>query len=328
MSLVSEIEKFTRKFLYFTPYYNRRSPINPEEPEIYNSHGQKLHVFFMSDREISHNPYAARQPEYIFWDRYNFALKTHFYSHYEAFNLVGSPDKRFAFLNESRAIKPKCYKKYLREKKYFENEFDLLFTFDIDILETINNARLVPFCANYWYGEIDRNIKLSRDNYLRKDKNISILSSHKKSCELHLLRKALAFKCRDQKLADAYGTFDTGEKGSLIPPERTLEKYRYSIIIENDITPYFFTEKITNCFAAETIPIYLGATKIHEFFNPDGIINISVKDAQNIEHVLKQCTPAEYERRLPAILDNFERVKKFRSMYDYMFAKYLRNLYE
>ena len=298
--------------------------MSSEPPEIYNSHGEKLHVFFLSDDSSAHDPYSGREPQYIYWDRYNFALKTHFYSHDEAFNLVGSPDKRFAMLIESRAIKPEFYKKYLREKKYFENEFDLIFTFDSEILEKINNARLVPFGANYWYGEVDKSVKLSRDNYLHKDKNISILSSYKKSCELHLLRKALAFKCRDEGLADAYGTFDGG---ALVPPEITLQKYRYSIIIENDITPYFFTEKITNCFAAETIPVYLGATEIHKFFNPDGIINISVKDAENIEKVLQQCTPAEYERRLPAVLDNFERVKEFRNMNDYMFAKYLKNFY-
>ena len=49
-----------------------------------------------------------------------------------------------------------------------------------------------------------------------------------------------------------------------------------ALIIENDITPYFFTEKITNCFISQTIPVYLGATQIHKFFNTDGIITISL----------------------------------------------------
>ena len=115
--------------------------------------------------------------------------------------------------------------------------------------------------------------------------------------------------------------------GGYVNCEITLQKYRYSIIIENDVTPYFFTEKITNCFAAQTIPIYLGATEIHKFFNPEGIITISLKDLDHIEDILKQCTPEEYERRLPAVLDNFERVKQFEDTTEYMYQQDLKDIY-
>lgn len=318
------LEKFTRKYLYFTPYYNRNATLNSQPPEIFNINGQRINVFFLSDREFAHGPYGNTSTKHILWDRYNFGLRTHFYTHYEAFNLVGNPDRRFAMLTESRAIKPDSYKKFMRHKNYIENEFEAVFTYDYEILNTISNAKFVPFCAEYWYGKIDSAVKLSPENYLHKSKNISILSSYKHKSQLHRIRRNLAIKCRDSGLADSYGTFDGG---AYVTPESTLKDYRYSIIIENDITPLFFTEKLTNCFAAQTIPVYLGATEIDEFFNADGIMKFSVNDADNIQAILKACTPDEYMRRLPAILDNYERVRNYKDTIEYMYTHYLREYY-
>ncbi|MDE7247352.1 MAG: hypothetical protein K2N43_05655, partial [Lachnospiraceae bacterium] len=99
--------------------------------------------------------------------------------------------------------------------------------------------------------------------------------------------------------------------------------YRYSIIIENDISDYFFTEKITNCFASQTIPIYLGARKIDRYFDADGIIAVTEKQLANIEDVLKTCTRENYEARVQAVLRNYERVREYVNMQDYLYEHYL-----
>ena len=140
---------------------------------------------------------------------------------------------------------------------------------------------------------------------------------------MHLFRIALAMKCKKENLADTYGTFDGG---SHITIDDSLKSYRYSIAVENDISPYFFTEKILNCFAAQTIPVYIGATEIHKFFNPDGIITFGIGDIDNIENILKQCTKEEYERRLPAVIDNYNRVinKYLESNWDSIYERYLK----
>ena len=101
-----------------------------------------------------------------------------------------------------------------------------------------------------------------------------------------------------------------------------MTEYRFSFAIENSQTDYYFTEKITNCFAAQTIPIYLGAGRINEFFNTDGIILITEKELENIEDVLKQCTEREYERRLPAVIDNYHRVWQYKNAYDWLYEHY------
>ena len=311
-----------RKYAYFTPYYSRKAGLSPNEPEVYNKFGERMRVYFISDREFAHTPYWPGRTEnrYILWDRYNFGLKTHFYSHYEAFNTAGNPDRRFAMLIESRAVSPKSYRKFIRERHYIENEFERVFTYDDEILGSFKNAEFVPFCAGYWYGRVDERVSLSADNYARKTKGVSILASDKNSCRLHRVRKAVARRCRDEGLADAYGTFDGG---MWVKPELTLRDYRYSVIIENDITPYFFTEKITNCFAAQCVPVYLGASRIGDFFDMDGIITFTERDAGNIADILRQCTAEEYERRLPAVLENFRRVQEYANPCDYMYTRYL-----
>ena len=156
------------------------------------------------------------------------------------------------------------------------------------------------------------------DRYLHKEKNISMLSSKKCTCELHKFRIDLAKKCKTLGCVDTYGTFDGGPR--VEAEEDAFKNYRFAICVENDIQPYYFTERLITLFALQTIPIYLGATEIDKFFNPDGIIKITKKS--DIEKVLKQCTKEEYENRLSAVLDNYERSKKYTTPFNYMYEKY------
>ena len=95
-------------------------------------------------------------------------------------------------------------------------------------------------------------------------------------------------------------------------------------MVENTLSDYFFCEKITNCFAAQTIPVYLGARKIDEFFNADGIIKIENLDIDALESILRQCTEEEYLNRLPAVLDNYRRAQEYLNMDDYLYTHYLK----
>lgn len=303
----------------FIPFYNPLLVPTADYPEIFNKHGERMEFFFISDREFAAWP-QSKKYRYIIWDRYNYGLDTHFYSHDEIFRAVGKPKRKFAFLIEPRSIKPQSYENVLKHKNYVEENFDLLFTFDIQVLNTIKNARFVPFPASVWYhiNPVGGGVQ-----YQHKTKNISMICSAKEFCHMHLVRKKLAFKCKNEHLADTYGKFDGG---AYVPIELPFEHYRYSIVVENNIEPFYFTEKIMNCFAAQTIPIYLGATEIGRFFNADGIIQIKLEDCDHIENILKRCTVEEYERRLPAILDNFRRAMRFttQTRFDDLYVQYIR----
>ena len=294
----------------YLPNYNNKVKIADGDSNLYNEYGEKLEVYFIRDKHFRWYPY--RSSRYFMWDRYNIGLKTHFYSHESMLETMGTPDRRYGFLTESPAIVPKSYKLFDKFKG-LEKDFDLIFTYSDKILNQVENARFVPFGATLLNGSF-----APEDVYKTKSKNVSILSSNKLMCELHKFRYDLAWKCKNDKLADTFGTFDGGK---LVGIDDTLRDYRYSICIENLIEPYFFTERLVCALANQTIPVYLGATKVDEFFNPDGIIQITTKS--DMDKVLKGCTKEEYENRLPAILDNYERVKKFTQPFDYMYEKYL-----
>ncbi|MCR5765172.1 MAG: hypothetical protein K6G09_04240, partial [Treponema sp.] len=284
---------------FYVPKYNLSAPFDPTPARIYNKNGEKLECVYLRNDLSAHSPYWYS--DYVFFDRFNFGLKKHFYSQVNLFEICGKPEKKYAFFSESEAILPETYKLF-DEHKGLEKDFDYIFTFSEKLLEKLPNAKFVPFCTSPWYGSEKYGGILTPDACNHKTKNISVMASLQNSTECHKLRIAIAKKCRDQKLADTFGAFDGGPYLDKI--DHVFAPYRYSIIIENDVKPYYFTEKITNCFASMTIPVYYGAEKIDDFFNPDGIIKITPKDYDNIEDFLKQCTEQNYLDRLDAVKDN------------------------
>jgi hypothetical protein len=278
-----------------------------------------METFFIRDAHFAHNPCSSSQ--YFIWDRYNIGLDTHFYTHKAMLETMGSPKRRYGWLIESEGIIPEDYDIFSKYKG-LNKDFDLIFTYSEKILESCNNARFFPSCAGVWYGVMPgAGGIISKELYKSKTKNISMVSSGKSMCELHNFRINLIRKLKQSNLIDAYGTFDGG---SMVKIADSLTDYRYSIIVENMISPYFFTEKITNCFASMTIPIYIGATRIDKFFNTDGIIQITPKDFDNIEEILKQCSVGDYEQRIPAMLDNYDRVQSYLCLEDKLYEEYLR----
>ena len=301
----------------YKPLYDYYFPFVEEAPNVYNKYGERLQMFFIRDIHSAKCPYEGIG-KYFMWDRYNWGLKTHFYTHNAMLQTMGQPENRYGMLVESRSILPKDYNIF-KKHKGLNREFEAIFTFDDAILNDISNAKFYPSSAEVWYGR-DNDILIDDRQYEKKTKNISFLSSDKVMCDMHVKRVAAARYCHANHLADVYGKVIGG---GYVEIEKPLMDYRFSFAIENNPTDYYFTEKITNCFMAQTVPIYLGAKKIGDFFNKDGIICIKEEDLGNVEQIIKQCTKEEYEQRIPAILDNFNRVQEYRNMQDYLYEHYL-----
>lgn len=259
----------------------------------------------------------GRKPKLLYWDRYNDLLSNHFYTDDLIFNNKWKPDLKFAITMEPYSLQPKKYKTLLRDR-FFCNEFKYIFTSNNDILMNIPNAKPlinggVYIGTPFGFGDI------SIDQYMNKNKNVSIVSSNKVLCELHRFRLQLAKYYENKSEVDCFGTFNRAKPVKIAD---SLMEYRYSIVIENDIQDYWITEKICNCFASMTVPIYLGSHKIGDFFNIDGIITIDKKDIGSVENIVKSCCKEDYEERIPAIIDNFNRVKKYYCMEDWLISEY------
>lgn len=292
-----------------------------EEPLVYNQSGIRKRVFYLQDTLVQHTPYTlvlGQEPEEILWDRSNTGLPIQFFSHESIFE-EASPYcvRKYALLFESEVIQPQDYDRVEKDTGKMV-EYSKIFTFSDRILNQYSNAAFLP-ASGLWYGTKINGGIMKDDLYEEKEKNISVVSSNKQHTKYHKLRVEIAKKANETGLVDAYGAFCGNrieKKGD------ALQSYRYSIVVENDVKPYYFTEKILDCFASMTIPIYLGATKIDDYFNIDGIIKIDEEKIDHLDNILKQCSREDYESRLDAIKDNYNRVKQYRCIEDYMMSYY------
>lgn len=91
-------------------------------------------------------------------------------------------------------------------------------------------------------------------------------------------------------------------KGSVGDKIQTLKEYKYCICYENtrDIKGYV-TEKIFDCFAAGSVPVYWGASNVTDWIPPECFIDRrQFKDEQEMYDFLKVITAEQYEAYLEA----------------------------
>jgi hypothetical protein len=89
----------------------------------------------------------------------------------------------------------------------------------------------------------------------------------------------------------------------------------FSVVVENSIYPKYYTEKITDCFATGTVPIYSGDISIGEDFDLRGIIFID--ELENFDDLNEQL----YFSILPYVKNNFEKVKSLLTADDCLYEK-------
>lgn len=293
------------------------------KPCLFNAAGEELLMFYISTNADSYCLTAGRIPQHIFWNHWDISLPIHFYGYLEIKEAKSDLHavKKCFYLQESKAIIPTVYTYVMKHEKDMM-QFDYIFTSDKEILDKYKNARFCP-AGGVWYGTPRWGGVPTLENFKLKNRNISLLASHKVRCDLHRFRYHLATKYKESDLVDVFATFDGGP---MVPLADALDHYRYSIVIENNQLDYYFTEKILNCFASLTVPIYIGATQIGDFFNIDGIIQISEPTTEAIEQAIQLCGEKDYQARQAAIVDNFERVKGYWTPEDYIYAHYKNEL--
>lgn len=208
---------------------------------------------------------------------------------------------KFAWILESRAIF--SVEPIIRNIDKIMSNYELIFSHNYDIIN-INPDKIKFIPANGFWIETPK--------VYDKSKLISMVTSNKNMTTGQNLRMSFAWKYG--KDIDLYGR---GFKEIKLKEEGLMD-YMFSVAIENDKYDSYFTEKILDCFATGTIPIYYGTDKIFDFFNKDGIIKLEDFDLSSI-------TPNLYYEKIEAVKDNFERVKEFEIPEDIMYEKYLKN---
>ena len=217
-------------------------------------------------------------------------------------------DKKIGWLMETREVYPKRYDEF----ETYMNNFDYILTHDKDLLNKFpNKTKFAPF-GGCW-------IKDNNFHLYKKNKNISMIYSNKNQMEGHQLRHQIANKY------DNIDLFGRGTSNPLDYKEDSLVGYRYSIVIENSKTDNYFTEKLIDCLAVGTIPIYWGCPNLGDYFNLDGIITFST--LEELDSILPTLNKNLYESKLNVIADNLEKSKEYNITEDWIYKNIINENY-
>ena len=227
---------------------------------------------------------------------------------YLDYNILGAKTSvsknKFLWLCESRGIVQPQMLFVKNNYHYLKQFYTKIFVHDYSLLSLDDVFSYCPPAANHTWV-IDRGIH-------KKYKLVSMVSSGKTMCEGHIYRnnKMKEFQNCEYPI-DYYGKlFNPFDK-----KEDVLKDYYFSITIENESYSNYYTEKLMDCFATGTIPIYYGTPEIDKMFNMDGIIILD----DNFK--INMLTSEYYYSKLDAVKDNYERCLIHKSSDDYLYER-------
>jgi hypothetical protein len=136
-----------------------------------------------------------------------------------------------------------------------------------------------------------------------KSKQISAIGSVQKALPFHAVRKKLLDAIENSPEIEIE-VFGKGRK-FIENKQDGLRQYRYSIAIENSLTPNYWTEKLTDCFLSMTVPIYLGAPNVSEYFPAESMVIVSQEElSTGLQKLLSQLSAEDYIKRIPFLLES------------------------
>ncbi len=270
-------------------------------------------IFNLIDTSFAHTSSTVpdKIPKHIEWDRSCANRKRPtFYTNEQIFNCDTEREKSYGILYESKALIGDIFKKAPKVMARFRH----IFTYDPDLLRVNPEVfKLIPG-SGIWIGAPYGGGKIE---IKPKTKLVSIVSSRKKSCSLHRFRYRLARKLSKANMVDVYGI----DQWTHI--NETLDDYMFSIAVENNAIDNYFTEKLLNCFAVGTVPIYLGCRNIGSFFDTNGIIQFG--RWTNLKKLVAGLDSEAYYSRMDAIVRNYDKCKQYEILEDFIYERYFSN---
>lgn len=230
---------------------------------------------------------------------------------------VGLPGRKIAWLAESPAIGT-WQRIGLIMKQNFERvirAYEVVLTCDRSLCLLDPRIRYHPAGSNLPW------IPAAQYGLHPKTRSCSMFASDKRMVRGHEIRHEVAARLRDRLdlFGGACGSPRLGDDEAHPDKSAGLLPYRFSVAMENCRTDFYYTEKITDCFATGTVPIYWGSAAIGEIFDTDGILWLTD------DFDPRELTAERYEQMLPAVRRNLEIVKRLESADDLLYRRYLQD---
>lgn len=210
-------------------------------------------------------------------------------------------DKKIAWLIEPQEVNPRSYQ-FCKEN---EDTFDYVLTYDKECLDDgFDKWLFYPFGGSW----------IKDWKVWTKNKLISIIASGKDMTYGHKLRHRVIeqFFKKVDVMGKGYNPMSNKTPG-LIP-------YYYSIVIENAKRDWWFTEKLTDCFATGTVPIYWGCEDLGKWFDTNGMIFFDT--LTDLERILDGINEGDYYARMESIKANLALARNHRCVEDWLFKHY------
>ena len=195
--------------------------------------------------------------------------------------------------------------------------FDYVLTFVDGLAEKGGKFRKINFPVLPVYDERNTGKRINPFRSLaleQKKTAICLINGNKSSTvegELYSKRKDIALWFYENSTfpCDVYGypPFDLPNyKGAVQDKYSTLAQYKFAICFENVYHPFwsrgYVSEKILDCFMAETVPIYLGCYNIEDYIPPGLFIDFrQFKDYRELDEFLHSISDDDYQKYLERI---------------------------
>lgn len=202
------------------------------------------------------------------------------------------------------------------------NDYDLILTWNQDILSACENAVLLTESPCSWLPRAKENSVYTPCDPTKKIFAVSFLTSNKGFCPGHALRLDIY-----RRLPAVVGQLVVHKHMSppRIPDKRAmLEPFQFSIAPENANHNNWFADKIVDCFIAKTIPLYWGCPNLDQYFNMDGVIRFG--SYEELASALQSLTPDYYAKHLDAVEFNYERALQYVHTWDRIEAEITKGL--
>ena len=133
-----------------------------------------------------------------------------------------------------------------------------------------------------------------------KKKLLSVITSNKAFTRGHLDRIKFVEQLKAH-FGDQVDIFGRGFN-SFDDKWEVLRPYKYHIVIENSSQRYYWTEKISDCFLAETFPFYYGCTNLDDYFPAEAFQPIEIRRPEQAIATIESTIAAHRFEQSTAIL--------------------------
>lgn len=190
-------------------------------------------------------------------------------------NAAESPD--IVFSSDFGVSRVYCYAQYACPVVHFSGE-------------NVSPDLLTADCALTMTEDTSRNLFLPlATEILDKIPSGSVTAGFDRpfcSCVISNMKYADPERAGVVDVINSYKPVDFGGRwrnnvGGPVPDKHVfISGYKFNIAAENSAAPYYITEKLTEAFAARTVPIYWGAPNVGEFFNKEAFVDFRDYDTE------------------------------------------------